>query len=110
MLVVKFQMGPMEKDVSISFYRIVRPFGLWKPIRRECGLSPRELSGRSESVFLTVVNVFLGMVAIIGLYLFPMYLVGHWYFKSVVWLGPAISAVVVLKYTWYENLPEFGVV
>lgn len=63
-----------------------------------------------KRVFDRVVNVFLGMVAIIGLYLFPMYLVGHWYFKSVVWLGPAISAVVVLKYTWYENLPEFGVV
>jgi hypothetical protein len=56
----------------------------------------------------TIVNVLLGMLAITGLYLFPMYLVGHWYLYSALWLALAISVVVALKYTWYQFLPAPG--
>jgi hypothetical protein len=48
------------------------------------------------------------MLAITGLYLFPMYLVGHWYLYSAIWLGLAIAAVFALKYTWYQFLPLPG--
>jgi hypothetical protein len=37
-----------------------------------------------------------------------MYLVGHWYIKSMIWLGLAIAAIVALRYTWYKYLPEAG--
>jgi hypothetical protein len=48
------------------------------------------------------------MLAITGLYLFPMYLVGHWYLYSAFWFALAIAAVVALKYTWYRFLPAPG--
>jgi hypothetical protein len=48
------------------------------------------------------------MLAITGLYLFPMYLVGHWYLYSALWLALAIAVVVALKYTWYQFLPAPG--
>ncbi|MBL7152649.1 MAG: hypothetical protein ISS79_02960 [Phycisphaerae bacterium] len=96
---------PVDQGTSISFYRLVRPFGLWGPIRRQAALSPKELASKSENVPLTILNVILGMVAICGLYLFPMYLVGHWYVKSIVWLGVAATAIAVLGFTWYPNLP-----
>jgi hypothetical protein len=35
-----------------------------------------------------------------------MYLVGHWYLNSIIWLGLALAAIVALRYTWYNNLPE----
>ena len=41
-----------------------------------------------------------------GLYLFPMYLVGHWYGKALVWLSVALAAIVILSFTWYRYLPE----
>jgi len=63
---------------------------------------------KSESVWLTIANVVLGMAAICGLYLFPMYLVGHWYGKSLMWFGIAAAAVVVLRFTWYSTLPPSG--
>ena len=107
-IIVSLVTRPVDREVAISFYCNVRPFGLWKPIRRESGLSPEELSAKTESVLLAGVNVVLAMVAISGLYLFPMYLVGHWYFKSIAWLGLAIAAAAALKYTWYENLPKSG--
>ena len=95
---------PVGRDILVSFYRSVRPFGLWQPIREQAGLSADELSSKAESASLAVLNVILGMVAISSLYLFPMYLVGHWYLYSMVWLGLAIAAIIALKYTWYRNI------
>ena len=55
-----------------------------------------------------ILNVLLAMLAITGSYLFPMYLVGHWYLYSTIWFSLAIAAVVALKYTWYRFLPAAG--
>jgi len=96
---------PVAGEVLIAFYRSIRPFGLWGPIRRQADLSPGELASKSENVPLTILNVILGMAAICGLYLFPMYLVGHWYVKSIIWFGAAVAAVAALAFTWYPNLP-----
>ena len=65
-----------------------------------------ELNKRSESAGLTVVNVLLGMAAVTGLYLFPMYLVGHMYTYSLFYFLLAAGSVIVLKFTWYDNLPD----
>ena len=107
-IVVSLVTQPADQDVLICFYRSVRPFGLWKPIREQSRLSPEELAVKSESVSRTILNVVLAMFAISGLYLFPMYLVGHRYLNSMIWLGLALVAMVVLRYTWYNNLPDPG--
>ena len=101
-IVVSLATQPVERDILIRFYRSVRPFGYWKPIT---ALSAKPSSSKSESVSLTIVNVVLGMWAITGLYLFPMYLVGHWYVRSVIWFVVALTAIVILRYTWYRYLP-----
>jgi len=95
-----------DPDILLSFYKSVRPFGLWKPIAERAELSSEDLSSKSESLHQTILNIVLAMVAITGMYLFPMYLVGHWYTNSMIWFGLTIAAVLVLKYTWYRNLPE----
>ena len=97
-----------DEAILVSFYKSVRPFGLWKPIAVKAGLSAKELTPSSESMSRTIVNVLLAMLAITGLYLFPMYLVGHWYLYSAIWLGLATVAVFALKYTWYRFLPLPG--
>jgi len=95
-----------DDEILAAFYKSVRPFGFWKPIAAKSGLSKQELSSKSESLPRAIANVLLAMLAIAGLYLFPMYLVGHWYLHSVVWFGLAIVAAFVLKYTWYRYLPS----
>jgi len=97
---------PVEWEVLTGFYRSVRPFGLWGPVRGQSGLSQEELTLKRESVGPAIINVLLSMAAICGLYLFPMYLVGHWYGKSIFWLAVAIAAIVLLRYTWHRNLPR----
>jgi hypothetical protein len=97
---------PTDRDILVRFYKSVRPFGLWKPIAIKAELSAEELSIKSENLPRTILNVVLAMFAIIGMYLFPMYLVGHWYLYSVICLLLAVTAITALKYTWYQYLPE----
>jgi len=97
---------PTERPVLVSFYRNVRPFGFWGPIRPESGLSTRELTDPKESLALSLVNVALAGAVILGIYLAPMYLVGHWHAAAARWLAIAAAAIAVLYFTWYRNLPE----
>ena len=95
---------PVDKKQLNEFYRSIRPFGLWKPVREDSGLAASEHSNKSEKASRSVLNVVLGMIAIASGYLFPMYLVGHWYGRALLCLGISLSAVIVLKYTWYRHL------
>jgi SSS family solute:Na+ symporter len=107
-IAVSLATKPTDDEILVAFYKSVRPFGFWKPIAVKAGLSKREMSSKSESMSLAIINVLLAMLAITGLYLFPMYLVGHWYFYSVIWFGLAAIAAIALKYTWYRFLPPSG--
>ena len=97
--------APVKQDVLLNFYTTIRPFGLWAPIRKQSGLSPGELSDRGESAHITLFNVVVAMCAISGLYLSPMYLVAHFYFKAATWCAVLLISVIILKFTWYNNLP-----
>ena len=96
---------PVAEKVLVSFYRTVRPFGAWGPVRRRADLSPEQLAAPSEKISWTILNVVLGMIAITGYYLFPMYLVGHWHVRAGLCLAVALPATAALAFTWYRRLP-----
>ena len=104
-VLVSLKTEHVSKDRLINFYITVRPFGIWKPIRDQSGLLPTELSEKSESGWIALLNVFLGISMITGLYLAPVFLVGHWYLKSILWFIVLLISIVILKFTWYDNLP-----
>lgn len=95
---------PTEDGVLVAFFRTVRPFGFWRPIRERSGLSEAELRDPSESAMIAAVNVTLAGAATLASYLAPMYLVAHYHTEA------AISAVIatglcgVLYFTWYRTL------
>jgi Na+/proline symporter len=93
---------PVDKPVLVSFYETVRPFGFWRPVRNRSRLTAEALANPTEKAWRAVLNTILGVVAITGAYLFPMYLVGHWYAKAFIWLGAAILTAGVLAFTWYR--------
>ncbi|MFC2155628.1 hypothetical protein ACFLRB_03960 [Acidobacteriota bacterium] len=99
--------APVDSDVLVSFYRTVRPFGYWKPVKRKAlkGISPDKARPKSESTLRAVINTFLGMIAITGFYLFPMYLTGHWYLPAFIFLFIALVCSAILYFTWYPYLP-----
>ena len=96
---------PTRRETLVEFYRNIRPFGFWRPIRAEAGLSESAYADKSESARITLLNVGLAMCAITGLYLSPMFLVGHSYSKAALWLTALIVSAVILKFSWYDNLP-----
>ena len=102
---VSLKTEEVDKARLINFYKTVRPFGLWKEIRNISGLTEEELSSKSENPYITIFNVLIGIFAVSGLYLSPMYFVGHWYAVSAFWFIVVIISVVILKFTWYDNLP-----
>ena len=95
---------PVDERVLIDFYRTVRPFGFWKPVRLKANLSLEDTQKRSEKGPRAILNVLLGMTAIAAGYLFPMYLVGHWYLRAAFWFAIMAVAVLALRYTWYKKL------
>ncbi|MFC1574249.1 hypothetical protein ACFL30_03615 [Candidatus Latescibacterota bacterium] len=96
---------PIDNTILVQFYEQVRPFGLWGPIKAESSLSPDELGRKSERLSLSVLNTVIGIIAITGYYLFPMYLVGHWHAYALLCLGTALAATGCLALTWYRTLP-----
>jgi len=107
-VVVTLATRPVPDAVLVAFYRTVRPFGAWGPVRRQANLAPEDARRRSESAGWAVLNVVVAMIAITGLYLGPMYLVGHWFGRAAAWLGVAAAGIGVLAFTWYRHLPPSG--
>lgn len=97
---------PTDREVLLTFYRTVRPFGAWGPIREQSGLTFLQRNAPSESPALALVNLALGGAAVLGAYLSPMYLVGHWHAQSLGWFAVTAVSAAVLYFTWYRTLPE----
>ena len=97
---------PVSKEVLTVFYRTVRPFGVWGPIRPLAGLTEREAGDPAERPSRMIFNTVVGMIAVTGYYLFPMYLTGHWHVTAALWLATALAATAVLGFTWYRYLPD----
>ena len=96
---------PVDESTLRGFYTRVRPFGFWRPVKASAGLSAEAATAKSESPWLALLNTLLGMVAITGVYLCPMYLVGHWHGYAALCLVAALAAIGALALTWYPNLP-----
>jgi solute:Na+ symporter, SSS family len=97
---------PVDDATLTDFFTRVRPFGIWGPVRRRVGFNVEALNDPKENPWRAVLNTVLGMVAVTGLYLFPMYLVGHWHGYAALCLGAALVSLAALAVTWYPYLPQ----
>ena len=92
--------------VLIEFFRTVRPFGAWKPIREKAGLTAEQLREPAERAGRAVLNVTIAGIAIAAAYLAPMYLVAHLHAEAAICLAIAVVVSVVLYWTWGRHLPS----
>ncbi len=93
---------PTDSRTLAQFYRTVRPFGFWKPVRQVPG--GQDPPVQAEPIGRAILNTVLGIIALTGLYLGPMYLVGHWYAPASLCAAAAAGAVFILYFTWYRKL------
>ncbi len=96
---------PVSQALLCEFYRSVRPFGLWKPIKTLALRTGSFSTGQAPTDFgRTALNTGLGMSAILAFYLFPMYLVGHAYAQAGIWASVGGVSVLAMRFTWYTQL------
>jgi hypothetical protein len=92
-----------DKNVLISFYKTVRPWGFWKPIHREVMLSD-PLFVPNKRFKLDMFNVVLGIIGQLCLTLLPMYIVLWMKLPLFITIGILLVIVLILKKTWCNKL------
>ncbi|MBI1388990.1 MAG: hypothetical protein GC154_11135 [bacterium] len=97
---------PIESGVLVRFYQTVKPFGFWSAVARQTSTPDTMSRDPYESPYYAIMNTILGIIAIGSMYLFPMYLVGHWNTRAMLYLGVGLAAISVLYFTWYRHLPD----
>ncbi len=99
-----FLTKPEDDEVLKNFYRTVRPWGFWGPIRarvmaEDPNFQPNQDFGRD------MFNVFVGIIWQIVLVTLPIYLVIKQPKGIAVSLVILIATSFTLKKTWYDRLP-----
>jgi len=92
-----------DQTVLTSFYRNVRPWGLWGPVLKD--LQQEDPTAEPNRNFLRdMFNVALGILWQLSLMVVPMCLVlRQW--RSAAWMGMVlVLSSVVMKFTWYNQL------
>ncbi|HBL25194.1 MAG TPA: hypothetical protein DDZ40_13935 [Deltaproteobacteria bacterium] len=104
-IIISFLTKPADREILVSFYAKVRPFGLWGPIRREAarrGLVPR----KDPMPAWDVINAFIACFFQFGLGVAAFYMFLKNWRQVCVWLILTAAAAAVLYFTWYKNLPS----
>jgi len=94
---------PTDETTLIAFYRSVRPWGFWGPVREKVlALDPAFQENRSFRRDLF--NVVVGTIWQTSLVLLPMYVVlMNWRAVGIV-AGVTVVTSAILKKTWYDML------
>ncbi len=104
-VVVTLMTSPDEEEVLKKFYKNVRPWGFWGPIRDK--VMAEDPAFKPNTAFKRdMVNVAVGIIWQINLTLIPIYLVVR-YFKPM-WVSVVVLVVtsIFLKVNWYNKLEK----
>jgi hypothetical protein len=103
-VVVSLLTKPVEEKHIDTFYRRVRPFGMWGAVRRRA-LAPGLPANEPIAFGRAMLNIVLGCIGMYSLYLSPVYLLGRWYGEASLAFGIFAAACVALYFTWPKNEP-----
>lgn len=99
-------MKPTDMDILVDFYSRIRPFGFWRPVRKEAvkrGLVP----AKDTMPAFDALNGFLTAGFQLSLALAPFYLLLRVWNQAVIWACAAAALAVILYFTWYKKLPAW---
>ncbi len=91
-------------DILVDFYSRIRPFGFWRPVRKEAvrrGLVP----AKDTMPAFDALNGFLSAGFQLSLALAPFYLLLRVWNQAIIWVCVAAALAFVLYFTWYKKLP-----
>lgn len=96
---------PTDWAVLKTFYKTVRPWGFWDPVKKE--VMAEDPSFQPNRRFrLDMFNVVLGIIAQCCLTILPMYLVLWMKLPLIITVLILLLIILVLKKTWWNRLNE----
>lgn len=97
---------PTEEGILIAFYKNVRPWGFWGPIKQAV-LKEDPLFQVNKNFRLNMFNVVIGTIAQCCLTILPMYLVLSQKIPLVYTIAILAVAIIILKKTWWNKLQDY---
>jgi len=95
-----------EQGVLIAFYKNVRPWGFWEPIKQAV-LKENPSFQANKNFRLNMFNVVIGTIAQCCLTILPMYLVLSQKIPLVYTVAILVVAIIILKKTWWNKLKDY---
>jgi len=95
-----------DSETLKAFYKVVRPWGFWKPVHDLVVKDDPSFSG-NKNFGINMFNVGLGMIGQLCLTIMPMYIV--LWLKLPLFLTVLLLLVIImiLKKTWWDRLNEY---
>ena len=97
---------PTDRETLLAFYRQVRPWGFWGPVRREA-VRRGWVPANDREPYYDVINAMLTPVFQLCLFLAPFYAALKLWDRAALWTGGLLVMIVVLYFTWYRQLPPY---
>ncbi|MFL9838672.1 sodium:solute symporter family protein [Flavobacterium sp. ST-75] len=97
---------PTNQETLIDFYKTVRPWGFWKPIK-EAAQAQDPTIVENKNFGVNMANVAMGITGQILLTLLPMYFILSKWTGFAIVLGLMIVIVLIMKRTWWNRLTDF---
>jgi Na+/proline symporter len=101
-VIVSLAGQPVAMGTLIAFYRKVRPFGCWGPVRDAAAVEPAP-AGEGKATLVTLLASHVGLLC---LFLSPFYLLGRWWSWAAVVVVIGTACALVLRETWWKRLPN----
>ncbi|MBS1596830.1 MAG: Na+:solute symporter [Bacteroidetes bacterium] len=97
---------PTDYDVLKSFYKLVRPWGFWKPVHDKIVAEDPTFIG-NRNFRINAFNIVLGMIGQLCLTILPMYIVLWLKLPLFITVIILLLIILILKKTWWNRLSEY---
>lgn len=98
--------APTDAATLKSFYKVVRPWGIWKPVHAMVVAEDPSFVG-NKNFKVNMFNIALGIVGQLCLTILPMYLVLWLKMPLLVTVLILVVVIILLKRTWWNRLNEY---
>ena len=96
---------PDDMEKLKSFYKSVKPWGLWKPVYEEIKKTDKNFT-KNKNFGRDMFNVFVGIIWQMSLVVWPMYLLIKKWDGFMISIAVVIITTLLLKKFWYDNLKK----
>ena len=104
-IVGTYMAPPVDEKVLMKFYKNVKPWGFWGPIRDKV-LAEDPGFAVNKNFKRDMFNVAIGIIWQTALVIFPIYLVLLEGIPTLVTLAIAAVCTYILKKSWFDKLPK----